>query len=61
MQVQILGPADETIAKIQDQYRMVLYLKADQEQLLRTVKNKMERYVAVNQGFDAIQIQIDVD
>lgn len=61
MQVQILGPADETIAKIQDQYRMVLYLKADQEQLLRTVKNKMERYLAVNQGFDAIQIQIDVD
>lgn len=61
MQVQILGPADETIAKIQDQYRMVLYLKADQEKSLRAVKNKMERYLAVNQGFDAIQIQMDVN
>lgn len=44
-QVQVVGPCDATIARMNDRYRRVLYLKhAENERLIR-IKNQMEQYV----------------
>lgn len=59
--VAVLGPADETVAKIQDQYRKVIYLKHGRQDVLTAVKNKIEQYVAINQGFETVAITFDVN
>lgn len=59
--VTVLGPADEAVAKIQDQYRKVIYLKQERLEVLTAVKNKIEQYVAINQGFEPVTIAFDVN
>lgn len=60
-QVTVLGPADETVAKIQDVYRKVIYLKHENLELMIAVKNKIEQYVEMNEGFQTVKIQFDVN
>ncbi|MDO5345248.1 MAG: primosomal protein N' [Lachnospiraceae bacterium] len=60
-QVTVLGPADEAVAKIQDVYRKVIYLKHERLELLTAVKNKMEEYVGMNEGFRTVNIQFEVN
>ena len=57
----MLGPADETVAKIQDVYRKVIYLKHENLELMIAVKNKIEQYVEMNEGFQTVKIQFDVN
>lgn len=59
--VSVLGPADEAVAKIQDFYRKVIYLKAERIEVLTEVKNKIEQYLAINEGFRTVSIQFDVN
>ena len=59
--VVVLGPADDRIAKIQDIYRKVIYLKHADLHVLTAVKNKIERYVEINEGFRTITIQFEVN
>lgn len=55
--LQMIGPADEPVAKVADMYRKVLYVKhEDLGQLLR-VKDQLERYIEINSGFKNIRIQ----
>ncbi len=56
----LIGPAPQTVGKIKDQYRMVLYLKHSREEVLIYVKDKLERYIEVNSGFRSILIQFDI-
>ncbi len=58
--VSVLGPAPESVAKIQDIYRMVIYIKYEKMPVLTAIKNRIERYVAVNQGFQTVQIVYDM-
>lgn len=55
----IIGPADETIAKISDHYRKVLYVKHEDEKVLTMIKEKVEQYMEINEGFRAVHIQFD--
>ncbi len=57
--IQILGPADEMIAKIQDQYRKVLYLKAPRRELLEEIRSRLEAYVAANEGFRDVLVEYE--
>ena len=57
--VQVFGPAEEKIAKIQDIYRKVIYLKSKEERLLHAVKIKLEEYIEMNEGFKTVNIQFD--
>lgn len=59
-QIQVLGPAEEAIAKIQDVYRMVIYVKHENHQVLTAIKNRIEQYVAANEGFQTVNIVFDM-
>ena len=57
--VQLLGPAPEPIARIDDVWRQVLYMKAGSPKLLRMARERLERYMEVNEGFSTVEVQID--
>ena len=54
--VRILGPADEAIARIADVWRMVVYLKGSSAEELKTVREWLEKYIEINEGFSNIEI-----
>ena len=57
--IQIIGPASPYVGKVNDEYRLVLYLKCEEKQLLIEVKNLLEQYIEMNRGFNTIRIQFD--
>lgn len=57
----ILGPAEDTVGKIADVYRMVLYLKCPDRQVLRVCRQRMELYIEANEGFRTVDITFDTD
>ena len=59
--LEIIGPASPAVAKIRDLYRKALYLKHEDYQVLIAVKNKIEQYIEINEGFSRIRIQFDFD
>lgn len=60
-EIRIFGPADESIARIQDVYRKVIYLKGNSAKELIGIKNKLEKYIEVNEGYKTVQIQFDMN
>ena len=56
---QIIGPASPYVGKVNDIYRLVLYLKSEDYQALVDAKNQMERYIEINRGFASLKIQFD--
>ena len=55
-----IGPAPESVSKINDMYRMALYLRhPDEKQLIRIRKN-LEKYIEANSGFRTIYIQYEL-
>lgn len=59
--MKLVGPAMESIGKIQDTYRMVLYLKGETAEELTKVKNKLEQYIEINEGYRTVMIQFDMN
>ena len=57
--MQLIGPARESVAKISDLYRYVLYVKAPRQEILFTMRERLERYIEINSGFSNIYIQFD--
>ena len=57
--LQMIGPASPYVAKVSDVYRRVLYLKGRDNRLLIEVKNRMEKYIEINKGFQTMRIQFD--
>ncbi len=55
----IIGPGDETVAKINDIYRKVLYIKHPRERVLTMMKEKVEQYIEMNEGYRSIGIQFE--
>ena len=59
--LQVIGPAEESIGKIQDVYRKVLYIKGGSLEELVAVKNKLEKYMEANTGYHIVNIQFDMN
>lgn len=57
--VQLIGPAKESVARISDLYRHVLYVKAQRQEILFALRERLERYIEINSGFSGIYIQFD--
>ena len=57
----VIGPADETIAKIQEVYRKVLYIKSDSVKELTEIKSRLEQYMEVNEGYRSVNVQFEID
>lgn len=55
----LIGPAPETVSKVQDMYRMVLYMRHKDREILVRLKNALEKYIEINRGFRKISIQFD--
>lgn len=59
--LQIIGPADATVSRINDIFRKVLYVKAEDYQLLVHAKNMLEQEIRKDPAFRAVTIQFDFD
>lgn len=58
-QLHTIGPAPQTISRLKDHYRMIIYIRnMDADSLIRA-KDMIERYIRINKGFDDINIQFD--
>ena len=60
-QAQVIGPADEPVAKINDIYRKAIYIKHDEIKKADRSENLTEQYVEINTGFKDIRIQYEVN
>lgn len=59
--LQVIGPAEESIGKIQDVYRKVIYIKGGSLEELIALKNKLEKYMEANTGYHIVNIQFDMN
>lgn len=57
--IQLVGPADATIAKVNDIYRKVIYLKTKEYQNLVLLKDRLEQYIKDNKDFQNVSVQFD--
>ena len=58
-EIQIVGPASEAVSKINDLYRMAVYVRASKEEVLTELREKLERYIEINKGFRTVYRQFD--
>lgn len=58
---ELIGPAPETVARIQDTWRSVLYLKERDLSEIRRLRGLLEKYVEMNSGFREIYLQYDLN
>jgi len=59
--VRIIGPTSPYVGKINDVYRRIIYLKHTEYDVLIDMKNKLEKYIEINSGFQSMRIQFDFD
>ena len=59
--VAVLGPTDESISKIQDVYRKLLYLKSPDARAVKAVRDRLIQYIEINEGFRTLNIQFEVE
>lgn len=57
--IQLVGPADATIARVNDVYRKVIYIKTKDYANLVLLKNKLEYYMKDNREFQQVSVQFD--
>lgn len=55
----LIGPAPESVAKVQDMYRMVLYMRHGDREVLVRIKDLLERYISINRGFEKMVLLFD--
>ena len=54
-----IGPAPQSIGKIRDKYRQVIYLRYPSPENLVKAKDMLEEYIRINSGFAGIRIEFD--
>ena len=59
MRVQLVGPADASISKINDIFRKVIYLKTQKYDTLVELKNIVEKHIRDNSFFRNVSVQYD--
>lgn len=57
--VQVIGPARDVIYKLDDEYRMILYIKAQNDDDLTELKNMLEDYIRKSDLFIKVFTQFD--
>jgi len=57
--IQVVGPADATIARVNDVYRKVIYIKTKDYQDLVRCKDRLEYYMKDNRDFQNVSVQFD--
>ena len=57
----IIGPANESVAKIADMYRKVIYVKQEDVSYLLRMKKQLERYIEINSGFKNMKIYFQMN
>ena len=57
--IQIIGPADASISRINDIYRKVIYIKTNEYDNLVLLKDRLEWYVKDNRDYAAVSVQFD--
>ncbi|MBQ1311705.1 MAG: primosomal protein N', partial [Blautia sp.] len=57
----LIGPAPASVSKVKDIYHQVLYLKHQDITVLAKVRNSLDKYMEINEGFRNIYIQYDVE
>lgn len=57
--VQVIGPASPHVGKVNDVYRRTLYLKSREYSVLTALKNYLEQYIEINEGFRGLKFQFD--
>jgi primosomal protein N' (replication factor Y) len=57
--VLLVGPADATIARINDIYRKIVYMKADDYRVLVALKDRLEPFIKENRLFSEVAVQYD--
>ncbi len=55
----VIGPSDETVAKIKDVYRKAVYVKHPDARALTEIRNLVEQYIEINEGFREIRISFE--
>lgn len=55
----IIGPASPYVGKVNDVFRRIIYIKSEKEEVLIEIKNVLEQYIEMNQGFQKLWIQFD--
>lgn len=58
-QMQVIGPADAAISKVNDIYKKVLYIKNADYGKLVAVKNRLEDYISAEPAFKNVSVQFD--
>ena len=58
-QIRLFGPADPAIAKVNDMYRKLIYVKTSEYQTLVFLKDKLEWYIRENRDFSQVFLQFD--
>ena len=56
----VIGPAPAAVGKIRDIYYKVIYLKHPDPAALEAIRDRLDRYIALNTGFEGVTIQYDV-
>lgn len=59
--LQLIGPADAYVAKVNDVYRKMIYLKSKEEELLLKVKEKLELLSQQDTELNRLNIQFDMN
>ncbi len=59
--VQVMGPVDEQVAKINDIYRKVIYLKYHDRKILTMIIHKVEQYIEMNEGYSTVHVLFDME
>ena len=57
----LVGPAPETIRKVQDIYREVLYVKCPDVREICRIRKQAEKYIEINSGFSGMFFQYDLN
>ncbi len=58
-EILLVGPADASIAKINDIYRKVIYMKGEDYQALVSIKDALETFLRENKVFSHVTIQFN--
>lgn len=57
--LQLVGPADAAVAKVNDIYRKVIYIKTREYDTLVDIKDNIEKYVKDNPTYRNVSVQFD--
>ena len=57
--IQVVGPTDASVARVNDIYRKVIYIKTKEYQDLVLLKDRLEYYMKDNRDFSQVSVQFD--